>query len=128
MRVEMAQWENYGIGFNASYDDDGYICIDSDVSLYDIDDLAEFVMNTPPPPSGLYYHEMTLNGRLDFGYSGKPYIAPSECISFTTKYPKYGKSFLKYNSSYAFRKCSMKALGQYIEYIKEMDGGLIIRG
>ena len=101
---ELPQWEQYGIGFNAYSDDDGYVCVDSDVSLYDTEDLAEFIMNTPPPPSGDRYFEMSLNGRLDFGYSGIPYLSPSEFKTFTEKYPKHEKSFLRYSSCYAFRK------------------------
>ena len=128
MNSKLRRWEDYGIGFKAEYDTDGYICIDSDVSLYDVDEIAEFVMNTPPPPSGAHYFEMSLNGRLDFGYSGRPYISKSEYKSFTERYPKYEKSFLNHNSCYTFRKHSMKALEQYIDYLKEVDGGLIVRG
>ena len=61
---ELRKWEAYGLGFNADYDIDGYVCIGSDVSLYDTEDVAEFVMNTPPPPSRPYYFEMSLNDRL----------------------------------------------------------------
>lgn len=125
---ELPQWEQYGIGFNANSDDDGYVCVDSDVSLYDTKDLAEFIMNTPPPPSGAHYFEMSLNGRLDFGYSGIPYIAPSEFKSFTEKYPEHKKSFKSYGSSYTFRKRSIKALEHFLDYTRERDGGLIIRG
>lgn len=127
-KIELPCWEDYGIGFNAECDVDGYVCVDSDVSLYDTDEIAKFVMNTPPPPSGPHYFEMSLNGRLDFGYSGRPYVSKSEYKSFTENYPEYEKSFLEYNSSYAFRKRSLKALEQYIDYVRKVDGGLIVKG
>lgn len=125
---KLRKWEAYGLGFNADYNVDGYVCIGSDVSLYDTEDIAEFVMNTPPPPSGPYYYEMSLNDRLEFGYSGRPYIFPSEYRTFIEQFPKYEKSFLKHKSTLAFRKRSMKALSQYIDYIRKKDGCLIIDG
>ena len=128
IKKDLSQWENFGVGFNATLNDDGYVCIDSNVSLYDTKDLAEFIMNTPPSPSGEYYIEMSLNDRLYFGYSGRPYIDQSDYNSFIEKYPKYEKSFLKRKSTYTFRKRSMKALSQYIDYIRKEDGWLIIDG
>ena len=125
---ELRKWEAYGLGFNADYDIDGYVCIGSDVSLYDTEDVAEFVMNTPPPPSRPYYFEMSLNDRLEFGYSGRPYIFPSEYRTSIEQFPKYVKSFLKHKSTLAFRKRSMKALSQYIDCIRKEDGWLIIDG
>lgn len=128
MKKDLSQWENYGIGFNASLNDDGYVCIDSDVSLIDTAELSDFIMNTPAPPRGEFYFEMSLNDRLDFGYLGKPYIAPLDYKSFIDKYPKYEKSFLRRSWNYTFRKRSMKALEHYIDYVREKDGGLIISG
>lgn len=125
---KLRKWEAYGLGFNADYDVDGYVCIGSDVSLYDTEDIAEFVMNTPPPPSGPHYFEMSLNDRLEFGYLGRPYIFSSEYRTFIEQFPKYEKSFLKRKSTYTFRKRSMKALSQYIDYIRKEDGWLIIDG